>query len=689
RYNYQVPIIGDTHQDSLQARFNQRLPRRNQLWGNLSYLSTRTDSPNLFGFLDKTRSAGANAGINWRHTFHPRLYAVVGYQFSRWTARTTPFFAHRLNVSGEAGIAGNNQEPVNWGPPALSFASGIAGLSDAQSSLNRDQTGGLSLAILWNRARHNITFGGNFRRQQFNVLSQEDARGSFTFTGASTQASANAVPVAGTGSDFAGFLLGIPDTSSIAFGNADKYFRASLANAFVTEDWRVTPGFTLNLGLRWEYGSPITEVYGRLVNLDITPAFALVAPVVATSPAGSLTGERYPNSLVRPDWNNLAPRVGFAWRPFSASSMVIRGGYGVYYDTSVYRSIASQMAQQSPLSTSLRVQNSLSNPLTLAKGFNASSSITRNTFALDPGFRIGYSQNWQLSIQRDLPAGLIIMGTYLGSKGTRAQQQFLPNTFPIGALNPCPACPTGFAYLTSDGNSTRHAGQVEVRRRLRSGFTATVQYTFSKSIDNAALGGRDQGGSLIAQNWLDLRAERARSNLDQRHLLSVQTQYTTGMGVAGGMLLGGWRSALVKEWTVSTQLTAGTGLPLTPLYPAVVAGTGVTTSIRPDYTGAPLYAAPPGLFLNPAAYSAPAPGRWGNAGRNSITGPSQFTLDASLGRTFRMGDRLNLEIRLDATNALNHPVFPSWNAFVTNTQFGLPNAANPMRSVQTTARLRF
>jgi hypothetical protein len=268
-------------------------------------------------------------------------------------------------------------------------------------------------------------------------------------------------------------------------------------------------------------------------------------------------------------------------------------------------------------------------------------------------------------------------------------QEFLPNTFPVGALNPCPACPTGFAYLTSNGNSTREAGQIQLRRRLHNGFTANLQYTLSKSIDDSALGGRGQATNVIAQNWLDLAAERALSNFDQRHQLMAQIQYTTGMGVGGGTLMSGWKGALLKEWTFVSQITAGSGLPLTPVYVAAVRGTGVTGSIRPDYTGASVYAAPPGFFLNAAAYTAPAAGQWGNAGRNSITGPTQFTLDAGLGRTFRLSDRLNADLRIDATNALNHVTFPNWNTTVSSTQFGLPTTANPMRSMQTTFRLRF
>ena len=161
------------------------------------------------------------------------------------------------------------------------------------------------------------------------------------------------------------------------------------------------------------------------------------------------------------------------------------------------------------------------------------------------------------------------------------------------------------------------------------------------------------------------------------------------MGLGGGTLLGGWRGGLFKDWTVATQITAGSGLPQNPIYLAPVEGTGVTGTIRPDYTGASLYAAPGGLYLNPAAYNPPLPGQWGNAGRNSITGPAQFTLNASLGRTFRLGDRFNLDLRIDAANALNHVTYTAWNTTVNSAQFGLPAAANAMRSVGTTLRLRF
>ena len=132
---------------------------------------------------------------------------------------------------------------------------------------------------------------------------------------------------------------------------------------------------------------------------------------------------------------------------------------------------------------------------------------------------------------------------------------------------------------------------------------------------------------------------------------------------------------------MTSNLTAGSGTPLTPIFLTAVAGTGVTGSVRPDYNGGPR--------LDRASYSAPLPGHWGSAGRNSIVGPRQFSLDATLARTVRLNDRVNADLRFDATNILNHVTYPSWNNLVTSTQFGLPNTPNQMRKIQSSLRIRF
>jgi trimeric autotransporter adhesin len=700
RYNYQIPVLSSTHQDAMQTRLDKSIGAKNDLYGRFSFQSTRSNNTNLFGFLDTTDALGINTDANWFHRFGHQMYMTAGYQFSRLRTQVTPYFANRENVSLAASINGNDQNPTNWGPPSLNFSSGIAGLSDAQSSLNRNETNGATYSMTWNRQRHSWTFGGDFRRQEFNYLSQQNPRGAFTFTGAATQGNVNGTATGG--SDFADFLLGIPDTSAIAYGNADKYFRASVYDAFFTDDFRVSPELTVNAGARWEYGAPITELFGRLVNLDVEDNFADVAPVVANDPFGSLTSAKYPSSLIHPDKRIVEPRIGISWRPISGSSMVVRAGYGIYSDTSVYQATALLMAQQAPLSKSLSVQNSATCQLTLANGFNPCSTTTPDTFGVDPNFRVGYAQNWQVSVQSDLPAALQLTATYLGIKGTHGVQEFLPNTYPIGATSPCPDCPLGFVYRTSGGNSTRQAGTIQVRRRLRSGFTASLAYTYSKSIDDdAVLGGQgpvsagstsstsSQAAALITQNWLDLKAERGLSTFDQRHLLNLQIQYTTGMGLHGGTLLNGWRGSLFKEWTLVSTIAAGTGLPNTPLYLAAVPGTGFTGSIRPDVTGESIHTTQSGLYLNPAAYAPPATGQWGTAGRDSITGPNQFTLNASMARTFRLKAKYNLDLHIDSTNLLNHAAFTAWDTTINSTQFGLPASVNAMRSLQATLRLRF
>jgi hypothetical protein len=154
-------------------------------------------------------------------------------------------------------------------------------------------------------------------------------------------------------------------------------------------------------------------------------------------------------------------------------------------------------------------------------------------------------------------------------------------------------------------------------------------------------------------------------------------------------LLSGWPGHLLKEWTLLTAITTGTGLPESPSYQATVPGTGFYNIIRPSLTGASIYQSAPGVHLNTAAYTTPASGQWGTAGRDSITGPAQFSLDSSLERTFHPTRKFNLIARVDATNLLNHAVFTGWVTTINSTQFGVPAGVNAMRSLQTTVRLRF
>ena len=687
--NYQVPIVQNSHTDNVQARITKSVRRGNTVQtftGLFAMTPMKSDGPNPFGFLDLTHSLGMNSSLSYFRNYTPRLSGTVQYQFSRNSRQVYPYFSNLENVSGVAGVGGNNQQPLNWGPPGLGFTSGIAGLSDGTASITHNSSHALRYNATWVHNRHTLKFGGDFVLQQNNLISQNNPRGTFSFNGTSTSQIVDGVPVTGTGYDFAGFLLGIPDSSAIAFGNADKYFRSSQPDLGVTDDWKVTSSLSVTMGVRWEYSSPVTEKYGRLVNLDVAPGFTAIAPVLATDPTGSLTKRSYGDSLIQPYRHEYEPNFGVAWRPFPAQSMVLGAGYSLRYNTQVYQQFALMMAQQAPLSTSLSVTNSAADPLTLANGFYAPPNVITNNFAVDPNFKVGYAQNWNAYIKRDLPGSIQMQATYNGIKGTHLLQAFAPNTYPLGAADPCTSCPAGYKYYTSNGNSTRESGTLDIRRRMHSGFMSEAIYTYSKSIDDAAALG---GGSLgsLAQNWLNLLGERGPSSFDQRHVVNLSMQYTTGMGMAGGTLLSGWRGKIIKGWTILDSINLGTGLPLTPISTEIVPG-GIGGAVRADYTGAPIYGGPAGYYLNPAAVSAPLSGQWGNAGRDSMIGPTQFSMNGQMQRAFRIRDRYNLQLNITASNPLNHVMITGVYSTV-NAQFGLPATANQMRTVATYLRLTF
>jgi hypothetical protein len=674
--NYQAAITDRTVRDALQLRFNQSLTVRQQLSGSVSYQHARTTSLSLFQFADRARSTDVDATMTWSYRRSQTKTWRAHYELIGARTDAQPFFAGRTNVSGDAGITGNDQSSSSWGPPTLDFSSGLASLTSAPPVSQHATTHVVGGDGIWLHGYHNVSFGAEWRARHIDSASQTNPRGTFTFTGAST------------GDDIADFLLGLPHASAISFGER-RVLLGWLASAYVVDDWHVATPVTINAGVRWEYEGPLRERAGRMANLDLAQDFSAAAPVWPDAPIGAVSGRRYGASLVEPDWRGIQPRIGVSWRPLAASTLLVRGGYGIYRQTNVYLPIATWLAQQPPFATVASLESTPERPLTLADGFAVAPGALPNTLAVDPHLRAPYAENWQLSVQRDLPASLSVSATYLGARGHHLLQESLPNTVAPGAENPCASCPIGFVYVSSNGTSIRHALQLQARRRLRSGFTASVQYTLAKSTDDAAaLAGVSASAASIAQDWRDLDAERAPSTFDQRHLVTASFEYTTGVGAGGGGLLTGMRGTLVKGWVFAGQLTAGTGLPITPRYLTSVPGTGITGTIRASVVDAGS-AVPPGYFLDPASYAAPAVGEWGTAGRNAERGPAQFSFDASVGRSFEVGNGRTIEWRLDATNALNRVTYADVDTLVGSPQFGLPVRANAMRKVRMTLRWRF
>jgi hypothetical protein len=459
------------------------------------------------------------------------------------------------------------------------------------------------------------------------------------------------------------------------------------------DDWRLRSNLSLNLGLRYEYFTPYHEKYSHIANLDIAPGFTGVAVVVPGSD-GPYTG-RFPDGLVDPDKNNLSPRIGLAWRPFTKRQFQVRAGYGVYFNGSIYNQFPARLAAQPPFANTASLVTSVDRPLTIENGFAAAPSQTiTNTYAVDRNYRVGYAQTWNLAVQQTLRQSLVLELGYLGTKGTRLDIQRLPNRAAPGS--PLTAeqrrrigNAVGFTFDTSDGNSIYHAAQVRVTRRFSRGISFNALYTFAKSIDNAStLGG---GAAVVAQNDLDLRAERGLSSFDQRHTLNLSYILTSPVGQAAGPLPGsGWASRLLKDWTLSGGLTAASGTPFTARVlgnQADAGGTGAVGSGRADATGAPVGAG--AGFFNFAAFAIPAPGRYGNAGRNTIPGPARISLNAAFGCSFQVGERARLEIRAESQNVTNHVSFTGLATVVNASNYGLATAAQGMRTVSFTTRLRF
>jgi len=683
--NYESSSSGRTNQDNVNLRISYPINNRNQVNGGVQYQTSRSVTPNLFAFTDTSTNNGINANVSDIYHFTVRTIATTTYSYSQNTQHVTPYFSGKSNIEGALGITGVDLAAANWGPPSLSFASsGILPLSDGLESYTHPRTSSLSENVLWVHGAHEFMFGGSYSRRENNFLKQSNPRGAYGFTGAATALNGNTTT---SGYDLADFLLNTPDTVSLAYSpnsQGDQYYRSSVYALFANDQWRLSPRLSLQLGLRWDYQAPTTELYNRLANLDVRSGFTDAAPVLAGA-VGSLTGTHYSDSLLFPQKLNLSPRVGLAWRPFAKHSTLVRGGAGIYYNAGVYSGIAQNFGQQPPLAVSYNLSNTCG--LTLLTAFaNATQcnpTAATNTYAIDPSIRIGHMMNWQLSVQQNLKWNLVSTITYNGIKGTDLQQQFAPNTVPTGATSvACPAgnyC-TGYRYIASNGYSSYNSLSLQLQRRIRSGFGANLQYVYNKSIDDVPNG--------LAQNWLNLAAERGPTAGIPAGSLNGMLTFSSGVGSKAGGLISGWKGVALKDWTIQTMVTVATGGPLTPSAGSLtLAGTGISGTIRPDsVAGAPLYL---NGALNPAAFTAPVSGQWGTLGRDSVDGPYSFSTSASANRTFRIGDRKSITFSLRANNPLNHPLVSSWYTNIASSQFGTPSNYSPMRSVSANIRISF
>ena len=607
-------------------------------------------------------------------------------------SETTPYFANGADIAGELGIQGLSQTPLNYGPPNLNFTN-FMGLSDSSPSLRRVETLVQSGGLRYTRGKHAFYMGFDYTRNIWDLLLEQNARGTLFFGGSATASiGANGYATPGTGFDFADFLLGSVQQATLRSGGYDTYPRSNAADGYFQDEWSVRKNLTLNLGVRYDYAAPFTEKYGRMDNLDVAPGFAAVAPVVAGG-TGPYSGQ-FPASLVEPDFNKFSPRVGIAYRPGFKRRTVIRSGFSLFYDNTVYNRIPGLLTAQPPFAETSTFTSAADNVLTLSDPFTGPANVTiKNTYAVDKYLRTPYATTWNLSIEHELPGSLVSSVTYLGTKGTHLLDGIWPNVLSSGAsgsslINNA----SGFTYYETVGNSIFNALQLRLNRRLRKGLQYTAYYQWSKSIDDAtSIGG---AGSTIIQNPNDIEADRGLSSFDHRHVFTFTTLAVSPFGPRGQYMKRGetFGAKVLSDWSATANLTLQTGAPLTATVLGTSAdksGTGAVGATRADATGLPISAGS-GPF-NLLAFTAPAAGDYGSAGRGTIPGPGSIGLNATFGRTIQFGDsaRRSLDIRLSANNILNHVNITSWGTVVNSANYGLPVSAGVMRTLSLVLRVRF
>ena len=658
-----------------------------------------------------------------------KLTNIVRADFNRSRTRTQNLYAFSNDITGALGVTGVSENPYDWGLPNLSFTD-FASLQDTTPVLTRNQTYTFADNMIWNHGKHTWRWGGDFRRIQVNTDTDSNPRGSFTFSGLNTSnfdSSGNQIPR--TGYDFADFLLGYPQQTAEQFGQGN-HFRGNFWDLYVQDEWKMRGNLTFNLGVRYEYVSPLTEINNRIVNLDISPGVLVQTPglplqVTPIQPgqAGPYSGS-LPATLVRPDRSNFAPRVGFAWKPFSKT--VVRGGYGINYNTGAYQSIAQQLALQPPFSTT--ATNSEPFPagftptLSLQNGFPAPTGITDN-FAVNPNYRLGYVQIRNLDIQQQIRPTLLLNLDYTGTKGTdldilEAPNRTLSNISPFIQIRISGVQP--FTYENSLADSEANAASVRLRKRLANGFSIGGIYTFSKSLDDASsigagatsgpsspgLGGggtgiagggtgASSGAANLAQNPFDLSAERGLSSFNQTHRFTADYLWELPFGHDKRWLTGNTPfRAILGDWQWSGDCTIASGLPFTPRYVgnASELNGGTNGTLRPDLVpGQSVQLSSPSIaeWFNKSAFVSPPPGQYGNARRNSIIGPGSKVFDMAFTKSVPLKESRVLEFRAQATNVFNIPNYSGIDTSVTSPTFGRVTSVGAMRQFTITSRFRF
>ena len=423
---------------------------------NGSYSHAASDNRNIFLPLGgKIESTGY--GITAGYTIsYGRLRNNASLNWNRSHATAENYFTNgATNPAVEAGVLVGNStiqsNPFYYGVPALSFGGSTAftGLSNTSPSETINQTISFSDFVGYRQGEHNMRYGLDIRRVHADSIGTGTPLGAFSFTGYATRNPASdctpsatvtcpVVPVSGNG--FADFLLGMPQQASVQAGLNKTYLRANVYDWYAQDDWRALANLTLTYGLRYEYFSPYVEKNDQLVNLDHNANFTEV-DAVQPGQTGTYSGT-FPRSLVNSDRSMYSPRIGFAYRPKLKyfKETVIRGGYGINYNTGQYGTIGKQLANQPPFagpSQTLRRNRGAGRLRSLRwrGAFNCSTAAVQNNYSANLNYRLGHVQIWDLDIQRTLPMGIVANIGYDGAKGGDLDIVREPNRTADGLLN--------------------------------------------------------------------------------------------------------------------------------------------------------------------------------------------------------------------------------------------------------------
>jgi len=726
-----------------------------------NYSHSAQDNRNIFLPLGGATESDGN-GLNVGYTIaYGRLSNNASVNWNRLNSENRNYFTD-TNNNPAANIVTENGTGLNVpnqnggfadphfynGLPSFSV-SGYQGISNATPSETINQTMSYSDVVAWRKKKHNFRFGIDVRRVHADSIGGNNLLGSYTFTGYATASPASQVGgTAGitSGDGLADLLLGLPESTGIQAGLYKIYLRENVYDWYVNDDWRLGSNITINYGLRYEYFGPYTEKNDRLVNLTgITEGFtsdgcvtpAGITYVTATGTTTCAAGSRA--SLVNPDREMYAPRFGIAWRPKFGGKLtkdtVVRGGYGVNYNTGQYSVFARSLSHQAPFSVTETNDvpiYSLSNTsptgtgckttqsaytytaangqtvtrpattanLTLGSGFGPAGSkvgcstleTQLNNYAVDPNYRLGMVQVYNLNIQRTIPLGIVLNIGYNGSKGSNLDVVGSPNATPSGVTTP------GYEpFDYEEDGASSHSNQliVSAQKRQQKGIALGVTYTYSHTIDNASGVGGAVGSAV--QNLYNLGAEEGNSSFDQRHNLSGNWVLELPFGPNRAYFnKGGFLSHALDGFSFSGNFTFASGTYYTPSYSGdeEEAASGNTYQQRPNRVFTQSLKGPGKLaeFFNTAAFTPPVVNgvtQYGTASPGSIEGPGTVSTSASLSRTVQLGDTRSFEARVTASNVFNTVQYGGISTTENAINFGQVTSAAGMRALQVQARYRF